>query len=176
MRVSFVKYVSPQWKLEEDDSVQVNLVKLIFHFTICIFNLIADFCLRAAAYSLLILRGQIYKNPSHEPSAFPDTPLRQVVPPNWYVATMTKVKRENRKLFSKVSIVLIIALPLHFPQFLCPIQPGAAMAVAAGNWGRQGGVAVVEPESRHNTSSNTIRSSLKCILSFCCESDDAEVG
>lgn len=101
---------------------------------------------------------------------------RQVVPPNWYVATMTKVKRENRKLFSKVSIVLIIALPLHFPHFLCPIQLGAAMAVAAGNWGRRGGVAVVEPESRHNTSSNTIRSSLKCILSFCCESDDAEVG
>lgn len=38
----------------------------------------------------------------------------------------TMKREENRKLFSKVSIVLIIALPVHFPHFLCPsIAPPA---------------------------------------------------
>lgn len=36
--------------------------------------------------------------------------------------TSSRMKRENRKLFWKVSIVLIIALPLHFPHFLCRVS------------------------------------------------------
>lgn len=49
----------------------------------------------------------------------------------------------NRKLFSKVSIVLIIALPFHFPHFLCP-----SPSFRAGNCAQRG-VAVQQPTILH---------------------------